>query len=226
MATVSASLRNSPGQLWQFPVFFLGIAAIIGAWHLRPLWKLTPAERYQRDLTPLRQAVDKTPPDAGQVQTLLRKVQSSEPPAELLPQTQYLVGSAYLIVAEAASNAEDATQYWGLARKYLEAAGESGIADADQTRHAFRLAKAWAMTDVEPAKVIEALTKSLSGSDDVAETNRVLAAMYLKVKPPEPKKARDCLKEYLARLAGPDGIAKPNPESGPPQARRTVRRVE
>jgi tetratricopeptide (TPR) repeat protein len=200
MATVSASLRNSPGQLWQFPLFFLGVASIVAVWYLRPLWRLSPADRYLRDLAPLRQAIDKTPPDPGQVQGLLRKVQSSEPPGELLAQTQYLVGSAYMVLAEGAATTEDATQYWGLARKYLEAAQLAGIPEADQIRHSFRLAKTWAMNEVEPAKVIEALLKISPVSDDVPESNRVLAEMYLKLKPPEHKKARDSLKEYLSRV--------------------------
>jgi tetratricopeptide (TPR) repeat protein len=198
MATESAPASRN---LWQLPTFLLGIAALVGVWYGRPYWQQTPAQRYERDLNSLRQALEKSPLDIGQVQTLLRKVHGVDPPANQERQAAFVIGSAIAAVAEATAGPDEADEQWKTARKLLERAQELGLPDGDKLRHRYRLARVWARTGEPPAKVIEALNTSLNCGDDISEGNRVLAEMYLKLEPPETKKARDCLKEYLAHLA-------------------------
>ena len=197
MATESAPRSRN---LWQLPVFLLGAAALAGVWFGRPYWHLTAAQRYERDLTELKQTLDKVPVDPSQVQSLLRKVQGGETPPHLKKQLPYVIGSATVIIAEATSSPEEAAELWKTARKTLEQAESAGVADADRSRLRFRLAKTWARTGEPTPKVIEAITSALNCGDDASEGNRVLAELYLKLDPPDPKKARDCLKEYLAHV--------------------------
>ena len=197
MATDSAPPSRN---LWQLPTFLMGIAALAGVWYGRPYWQQTPAQRYESDLTSLRQALEKVPVDAGQVQSLLRKVHGVEPPASLKKQAPYVIGSALVVIAESTSNPEEAQEQWKAARKLLETAQEMGLADVDRSRYQYRLAKTWAHTGEPVEKVIESLAKTLNCGDDASEGNRTLAELYLKLEPPEKAKARDCLKEYLAQV--------------------------
>lgn len=197
MATESAPPSRN---LWQLPVFLLGIAALAAVWFGRPYWNLTPAQRYERDLTELKQTLDKVPVDASQVQSLLRKVQSTAPPPHLSKQLPYIVGSATVIIAEATASPEEADEQWWAARKLLEEAEKTGVPDNDRSRLRFRLAKTWARTGEPPVKAIEAIAGSLNCGDDASEGNRTLAELYLKLDPPDSKKARDCLKEYLGHV--------------------------
>lgn len=196
MATDSARTSRN---LWQLPVFLLGLAALAGVWFARPYWHLTPAQRYERDLAELKQTLDKVPVDASQVQTLLRKVQASDPPPQVAKQVPYVVGSATLAIAEATASTEDATELFTSARKMLEEAEKLGVPEADRSRLQFRLAKSWAFTGEPAAKAIEGIRANLNCGDDASEGNRILADLYLKLDPPDPKKARDALKDYLSR---------------------------
>ncbi len=197
MATDSAPTSRN---LWQLPVFLLGIAALVAVWFGRSYWHLTPAQRYERDLTELKQTLDRVPVDPTQVQSLLRKVQGIDPPPHLAKQVPYVIGSATVVIAEATASPEEAAEQWNTARKLLEDAEAIGVSDSDRSRLQFRLAKTWAYTGEPPVKVIEAITGNLNSGDDASEGNRLLADLYLKLDPPESKKARDCLREYLGHV--------------------------
>ena len=148
----------------------------------------------------LRQAVDKPPVDTSQVQNLLRRVQGIDPPPNLESQSPFVIGSALAVIAESIPDSADAEEQWATARKLLEGVGGKGLSDADKSRLEFRLAKTWAHTGEPIPTVIGALVKSINCGDDVSEGHRLLAELYLKVEPPESKKARDSLKEYLAAV--------------------------
>lgn len=197
MAMEAASRSRS---LWQVPTFLIGIAALVAVWYGRSYWQPTAAQRYERDLIALRQTLDKNPIDSTQVLTLLRKLQSQEPPPHLDKQVPYVIGSALVIQAESAERAEEAAEAWKASRKLLEQAANQGLPEADRARHQYRLAKAWAKTGEAPAKVIDALLVSVKSGDDPSEGSRIMAEMYLKLDPPEPTRARDALKEHLAKV--------------------------
>src|SRR5687767_1136974 len=138
MATESAPPSRN---LWQLPVFLLGIAALAAVWFGRPYWHLTAAQRYERDVAELKQTLDKVPDDPSHIQALLRKIQSADAPPQLARQMPYVVGSATVIIAEATASPEEATELWKKARQKLEEAEANGVPDADRLRLRFRLAK-------------------------------------------------------------------------------------
>jgi tetratricopeptide (TPR) repeat protein len=197
MATDSAGGSRA---LWQAPIFLVGVAALVAVWYSRPYWQQSPAQRFERDLGALRQTLDKSPVDAAQVLALLRKVQGVEPPAHLASLAPYVVGSATLIQAENLAAPEEIAEQFKLARKLLEQAAEIGVPEADRERLRYRLARAWARTGEPPLQVIDALRSSLKCGDDPSEGCRILADLYLRLDPPELAKARDALKEYLAKV--------------------------
>jgi tetratricopeptide (TPR) repeat protein len=203
MAMESASRTGR--QLWQLPTFLIGIAALFAVWHARPYLRPTPAERYARDLNQLRQHLEKTGPDAAAVQSLLRRIEATPAPASLVAQARFLTGSAYVALGEAGGPTEDVATRWKAAREYLESIAPGDLPVADQQRLPYRLGKAWAWTGgVEPSKVIDAISRGLQSGDDAAEGLRLLADQYLKLTPPDPKKARDSLREYLSRASRAD----------------------
>jgi hypothetical protein len=187
-------------NLWQLPTFLLGAAALVAVWYGRPYWQQSPAQRYERDLAALREALDKSPVDAPKVQELLRKVHGVEPPPHLEKAAPYVIGSALAVSAEVAATPDEADEQLRAARRLLEQADRDGVPEPDRARLKHRLAKVWARTGEPPLKVVDALTATLDCGDDPAEANRLLADALLKLDPPDNKKARDCLKEYLARV--------------------------
>jgi tetratricopeptide (TPR) repeat protein len=203
MATESASRTGR--QLWQLPTFLIGIAALFAVWQARPYLRPTAAERYARDLNQLRQHLEKAGPDAAAVQSLLRRIESTPAPVPLVAQARFLTGSAYVALGEAGGSPEDVATRWKAAREYLESVAPGDLPVADQQRLPYRLGKAWACTGgVEPSKVIDAISRALQSGDDAAEGLRLLADQYLKLTPPDPKKARDSLREYLSRASRAD----------------------
>ncbi len=165
-----------------------------------PGMKITPEQRFQKDFDALRQAIDRNPVDAAQVQSLLHKVHGMEAPANLAKQAPFVIGSALVIFAESTAAPEEAAEQWKTARKLLENAAAIGVADPDKLRYQFRLAKTWAQTGEPPQKIIDALNASINCGDDPAEGYRVLAETIMKVPGPESnKKARNAFKDYMAK---------------------------
>ena len=201
MATESAPMRSRSAQnLWQLPMFLLGIASLIGVWYARPYLQPSPVQRYERDLSALRQVLEKSPYDRKQLEPLLKKIEGASSDHSINGSVAFLLGSVQVNLAETSENEEEAKKAWLAARQYFDSVGDSKLSDADTNKYQFRLGKVWANTGgVEPAKIIEQLTKHLQSGDDAAEGYRLLAGEYLKLQPPDQRKARDLLKEYLSR---------------------------
>jgi len=189
---------SSSRNLWQIPTFLVGALALISVWYGRSYWQPTPAQRFERDLTALRQVLDKVPVDLVQAQTLTRKVHGVDPPPHLYKEAPYIVGSALVAIAESSSIPDEAAEQWKAARKLLESAQERGLDKGDTVRHRHRLAKTWARTGEPTGKIIDALLETRTCGDDPGEANRLLAELHLKLDPPEPQRAREFLKEYVA----------------------------
>jgi hypothetical protein len=201
MATESAPTRSPAAQnLWQLPVFLLGVASLVGVWHARPYLQASPAQRHERDLVAFKQVLEKNPYDRKQLLPLLQRVEANALGQEPDIETSFALGSAYVNLAELAPQDDDAKRSWETARKHLETAARGKLSDADTSKLQFRLGKSWAnLGGVESEKIVEALGKNLLCGDDSAEGYRLLANEYLKVQPADLKKARDYLKEYLSR---------------------------
>src|SRR5579859_2296263 len=97
----SPALRAKPRVLWPWPVFLLGIAAIVGVWYARPYIKPTASDRVQRDLSELRKLVDRAPADFGRAVTLGERIlEQGERFPQFVGEANYLVGCLHLKKAE------------------------------------------------------------------------------------------------------------------------------
>jgi hypothetical protein len=199
MATESAR-ASSTQNLWQVPVFLLGIASLVGVWYARPYLQASPNQRFERDLVTLRQLLEKTPYDRKQLLPTLQKVEATLQGRTIDEATAFSLGTAYVNLAETAIQEEDAKRSWESAKKYLESVSKTSLNEGDASKLQFRLGKTWAnLRGVESSAIIEAIGKNLQCGDEPAEGYRLLAQEYLQIQPPDPKKARDLLKEYLSR---------------------------
>jgi tetratricopeptide (TPR) repeat protein len=189
--------RDRTHRLWQVPTFLVGLAALYILWHSGDKLRPSVADRYERSLHALRPAVDRWPPDIDRIQAALRKVPTEAPPAELAPQAHYLIGSAFVALAESTTSEAEAAEWWARARQDLEAAADRDLPAQDQKKLRYRLARAWANTGADLNRTIEFLTNYLAAGDDPAEGHRLLADLYLKVTPPNEPKARDSLQNFL-----------------------------
>jgi tetratricopeptide (TPR) repeat protein len=195
MATTPARPATPPARyaarhLWQLPAFFLGILALAAVALGRPLLHGDPAQRAERDIAGLREAIDHTPPDFTHAQSLRPHVQAA---AERYPQ---FAGTAYLLLGTLDVKLADARQVespaetYKSARQSIERAAELGVGDADQGRLNFRIAQVWERCgNVEPEKIIyycsQALRNTLSPptGDDQAECYRILSVSTLRLPP-------------------------------------------
>jgi TolA-binding protein len=198
MATETAPPRDFTRRLWQLPTFLVGLASVYAVWHAGDRLRPSVSDRYQRAIQALRPAVDRSPPDVDQLQDALRKLPVEEPPADKAALVRFLTGSAYVALAESTTSPTEASDFWAVARRDLEAVNDNELPLADQKKLSYRLARAWYHTPgTDPARTIEALTKYLSAGDDPSEGYRMLANLYLKAVPPDEPKARDSLQNFL-----------------------------
>ena len=131
-AHMAMDAASTSRRLWQVPTFLLGIGALVAVGYDLPGMKITPEQRFQKDFDALRQAIDRNPVDAAQVQSLLHKVHGMEAPANLAKQAPFVIGSALVIFAESTAAPEEAAEQWKTARKLLENAAEIGVPDRGQ----------------------------------------------------------------------------------------------
>lgn len=197
MATDPAPPRDRSRRLWQVPTFLVGLAALVALWHSGDRLRPAVPDQYKRALLALRPAVDRA--DVDQIQSALRRLPKADPPPDLLAQVRYVVGSAYVALAEANPAGPEAADHWAAARKQLEpAADDDALAPPDQKKLRYRLGRVWANTPgTDPARTIEALTRYLPDGDNPAEGHRLLTELHLAAAPPHEAAARDHLREFL-----------------------------
>ncbi len=197
MAMDTASASSSQRNLWQVPLFLLGVGAVLlivfAGEKLRP----SPTDRFNRQVNALRLAYEKNPPSLSAIQSALRGMPVGEPPAPIASRVYFHLGCAYVVLAEE-SPATERGEWWSLARQRFEKVTPTELTETDRPRYIYRLAKAWANSpDITTEKAIDALTNSVRGADDPAEGYRLLHELYLKVTPPDSQKSKESLKNYL-----------------------------
>jgi tetratricopeptide (TPR) repeat protein len=190
-----------PRRLWQFPTFLLGIAALWAMWTYGHRLRPSVADRFDRAVSALRPPLDRWPPDIDLVQAALRKLPEGDPPADKANAVHYLVGSAYVALAEAAGSDADAAESWVLAKTHLEAVTVKDMPVNDQKKLKYRLARVWYHTPgTDRKKVIEALTQSAQGGDDPSEGFQLLAKLYHDEPTRDEARERDALRNYLKHV--------------------------
>jgi tetratricopeptide (TPR) repeat protein len=181
-------------QLWQVPTFVLGVLALAAVCAARPLWHQPGPCCDPPALDELRQLLKQPDFDADKALKLgAEAVQGARtPPARAA--ADFLLGSAYVALAERPGPAKDKDQQWREARNHLEQAQAGTVSDEDRPRLEYRLAKAWAHTGAPSQKVIEALSRLIEeGTDDdpreKARGYELLAESYLKLPQPDLERA-------------------------------------
>src|SRR5688500_3392200 len=126
-------------RTWQVPAFLAGVLAVLAVWLARPLCPQHRASPLDRDFAAVRRALDQPRVDARQRVALAeRLLQQAEPFPDHAGEAHFLLGSAYLRLAERSTDPGDA---WVQARSHLGQAEALGVPEADRPRLAYRLGK-------------------------------------------------------------------------------------
>jgi tetratricopeptide (TPR) repeat protein len=187
-------------QLWQVPLFFTGLSALLGVALTRPLWHDAGAAHVQRALATARDLLEEQQFSLEQVAALVEVAftRGGQLPARV-GEAHFLLGSAFLRVGENAPT-DQAANHLRQARRHLEQARTLGVPPADGDRLTYRLGKAWLLTDGDPRRGIEALSSAVeTGADDRSEGYALLAEAYLRLDPPDYHAALEASRKQLAQ---------------------------
>lgn len=201
MATDTApTRRDEPRQLWQAPVFFLGVAVIIAAPLARKHWRPHDEPAISRQLAQARQALEKSPPDpTASLQYARKTLELVDRFPQFAGEAHYLIGSAQLRLIDLSAPDGNAL---GQSRAHLEQADRIGVSDSDRPKLNYFLAKSAVLRGLDPAPSLAALAQSIDAADDAAEAYGLLAQAHLKMEPPDLNAALEATKQQLAK-AGP-----------------------
>jgi tetratricopeptide (TPR) repeat protein len=197
--TTTSTIRAPRRHYWQLPMFAVGVAAAIVAWQMFPPKPESPGDGFRRDLAALAGQVEKRPADtvALEAQTLKVSAVVEQYPAEA-QRANFLLGSANVILAEYGAP-EMADTFWLKANEHFVKCDPQQLTDKqDQTRYTFRAAKATAAASLGLPNLLVPALLAIPQGEDVGERSRLLGETYLRLTPPENKKARDELTTYLS----------------------------
>jgi tetratricopeptide (TPR) repeat protein len=222
-------------QMWQVPVFFVGLVAVVTACLTRGLVAPDPVRQLHHDLAEARRLLHH---HAGDPDGALRYARQAVDNLMYDPtrsaEAFFLLGSAQLHVAEQASEAPD-EETWRQAKQSLQEAERRGLAGDDLNRLHYRLAKVGFHMRDNPIQVIELLKLNTGAADDRAEALTLLSQAYLRLTPPNVKKALEANKKLReevpqigedvlgpAKLAGAKLLLQLNQRD---EARRTLEKI-
>src|SRR5262249_36137274 len=189
--------RRSPGQLWQVPMFLLGLAAFVGAAVSAP-WRLTPQERqFEQYVRSLRQGLD-----AGESGDVL--VGHAENVKLRLPrfparsaEANFLIGSAYYRQA-LQKPAAHAKAIWPRAAEHLENAFTLGVDRADRAALHYRLGYCLCQQNSDRKRALELMAQGIDrGAEQPVEGYKLLVKGYLLRKPPDVEAARSVARRVI-----------------------------
>jgi hypothetical protein len=237
-STLSASYpsRLSLGQLWQVPMFALGVLALIGVAAGQPFLPGNHSRQLERDLNAARRAIEDTPPD---IDRAIAKAELALANPRITPEqtaeAHFFLGTAYMRRAEEVSP-ETGSASWELARSHLEEAEKQGLPEECQAKLAYRLGKTYFMVQIEPQRVIDLLSRTMgAAADDAFEGYGLLAQAYLRLPKPDVRAALDATLKQLASLPETDEpkLAQPRLLCGelyrrldqPEEARKVLARI-
>ncbi len=197
MATDPAP-RPLARNFWQLPVFFAGLAAAAAAYAAFPPPPEDPAERFQRDLAALRTLIGKPTPDAAALAPLTEQVSAAADRSPAAPAAaHFLAGCGFVALGEFGPP-EAAADRWAAAVRHFAKVDGGTLEPGDRLRFTFRQAKAVAATGGgDPKALFAVLEKPPLGEDDGGERSRLLAEVCQKLTPPDLKRAKTELGNYL-----------------------------
>lgn len=191
--------KVQPRQLWQVPVFVVGLVALLGVWLSRPSGRVLEGRVLERGLESVRAALAETPAEAGRALKLGQDALSRcERFPERAGEAHFLVGSSYLFLAGQAGSA-DAAELWQQARTHLEEAQSLGVPETDRPSLLYRLGKTWFQAGVDAKRVLDCLAPAVEqAADDPVEGFGMLAQTYLHLPVPDVRAALETTRKQLA----------------------------
>lgn len=237
-APAHAGPKPAPRVLWPWPMFLLGIAALVGVWYGRPYLRINPAERVQRDLKEMRTIVERQPAEIDRAETLGRRILElgdPHPYPHLVGEAHFLMGCICARRADDPVNSNVA-ESWENARAHFEAAEKAGVTEGDAAHLSYGLAKAWHHLKIEPEQVIARLLIA-EDPEDRAEKWQLLAEAYLRLPTPNLQAALEARKQQIAFLPAttePHVVAQARYQladlhlklNQPQEARRALERID
>ena len=201
-------------QLWQVPVFFLGLVAVLTACLTRGIAQRDPVRNMHQELAEARRLLHRRTDDPLDA---LRHAQNA---VDNLMYDQgraaeafFLLGSAHIRAGEAAG-ATDAAVHWREAQQALQESERRGYGGDDAGRLQYLLAKTAFYTNDDPARVVALLKANKDQADDRAEALTLLTQAYLRLNPPDVKQAletnrllRDTVPQIGEDVLGPAKLA-------------------
>lgn len=197
MATDPAPVdRPARRQVWQLPAFVCGVAAAVLAGSAYPP-TLATAHPAARAVAALRMAVERKSADAREVEAALARL-----PAEVREaadaETQFLIGSAYVILAEKGPT-EAGSENWAKGYAHLTRYDPNQLPDRTQLpRLAFRVAKASAALGQGDPAILLAALETPPPNEEPGERSRLIAETCLRSTPPDVRRAKAELAAYLS----------------------------
>ncbi len=241
------SSRISLRRLWQVPVFFVGVVAVLTTYLTRSLIVPDPVHQLYHDLAEARRLLERDANDAhGALRYAQQAVDNLVYDQGRAAEAFFLLGSAHLRIADrlssegdnsgsGTSNAERRTSNLKEALHCFQEAERRGLAGEDANRLHYRLAKLRFHLGDDPAGVIEMLKANMGVADDRAEALMLLSQAYLRLNPPNLKealKANKQLREEVpqigedvlgpAKLAGAKLLLQLNQRE---EARKTLEKI-
>ena len=193
-------------QLWQGPVFVLGVLAVVLLILVHPTWTVSRADLLEQDLHAALAALEAG--DHAQATALARRaLEQVHHAPQLAGDLRFVLGSAALLEAAGASGAEQAAAY-RRAHADLRQAEQLGVSAPHRPRLAYRLVLADYHTGGDPARVAVALEKALDISPaDRVEGYALLTALHLRGPEPDLLSALRANEKLLAQ----PNLTDPNP---------------
>jgi predicted negative regulator of RcsB-dependent stress response len=193
--------RRAPvplGQLWQVPVFLAGILSLAVAAAASSLVPLTDVDPGDRDLTVIRQALNKPGVPSAEI---VAEAESAAGHAgrdpERAGEAHFLLGAIYLRIAER-KTPEVGKEEFEKAGLHLELADLRGVPAADRARLKYLLGKLAYLNGTNMPRAIDLLSQSLpGGADNAAEGYAMLVQAHLRKTPPDLDAALDANRGLL-----------------------------
>ncbi|HWG45046.1 MAG TPA: hypothetical protein VN688_19915 [Gemmataceae bacterium] len=174
----------SPRLMWQVPLFFLGVVALVTVCLTRGMVKPDPVRELHQDLAEARRLLHRHTGDAdGALRHAQHAVDSLMYDPSRGAEAFFLLGSAHIRQAEASGESE-AEEHWREAQHCLQEAERRNLSGDDAGRMQYRLAKVGFYTNDDPKRVVALLKASKDQTDDRAEALTLLTQAYLRLTPP------------------------------------------
>jgi TolA-binding protein len=180
------------GQLWQIPTFLFGLLILGTVWGTRPLWYDPDGLRFQHELSSSRHAIESGTGIQEATQLLSDALTHSNEHPRHKGEVQFLLGSAYVRLAENATG-DRARGLWQQALHYFDEARGTGVSESDALPLVYHSARARFYTDSSQdalKRVIFDLSVCVEKMPDQRwEAFGILTQANLKLTPPDTKAA-------------------------------------